>query len=108
MMAWDDVALDLFGVAGDSSGSIQVIADTARWWSPPAPTTSATWAPSASSCPESRSSETLTSGEIGVLSLLSNNAAFRTNVGFINLGDAAGPGAVTVYNASGRCSAPGT
>ncbi len=101
MMAWDDVASDLFGVAGDSAGSIQVIADT------PVVVTARTYnvgdvGTFGQFLPGVDMRETMTSGEMGVLSLLSNTDRFRTNVGFINLGDEPVQVRTTVYNASGQ------
>ena len=86
LVSWDDVAVDLFGMGGESSGSIQVDADgpvlvTARTYNEGAAGTFGQFLPGVAI------RQTMTSGQTGVLSQLANNAAFRTNVGFINLGD---------------------
>lgn len=100
LMAWDDVAVDLFGVSGESSGSIQVDADgpvlvTARTFNVSDMGTFGQFLPGVAP------GETMTSGQTGLLSQLSNTAAFRTNVGFINLGDQQVQVRVTVYDGSG-------
>jgi hypothetical protein len=43
----------------------------------------------------------LTSGQTGILPQLKKNAAFRTNVGFVNLGDASVTVAFTIHDATG-------
>jgi hypothetical protein len=99
LVAWDDVAVDLFG-ADDSSGSIRV--DTDR----PVVVTARTYNQSPGGTfgqflPGVLQGDTLTSGQVGVLSQLANNAQFRTNIGFINLGDEACRVEVTLYDSLG-------
>jgi hypothetical protein len=100
LVAWDDVAIDLFG-ADDSSGSIRVDADrpvvvTARTYNQSTGGTFGQFLPGV------LQGDTLTSGEVGVLSQLANNDQFRTNIGFINLGDEACRVQVTLYDALGN------
>jgi hypothetical protein len=100
MMAWDDVAVDLFGTPGESSGSIKVDADgpvlvTARTFNIGDAGTFGQFLPGVPA------GDSMTSGQTGLLSQLSNNSAFRTNVGFINLGEQQVQVRVTVYDGSG-------
>jgi hypothetical protein len=99
LVAWDDVAVDLFG-ADDSSGSIRVDADrpvvvTARTYNQSPGGTFGQFLPGV------LQGETLTSGRVGVLSQLANNEQFRTNIGFINLGEEACRVEVTLYDSMG-------
>jgi hypothetical protein len=82
--AWDNVLEDLFDLSSDSKGALKVESDrplvvTARTYNL---TDSGTFG---QFLPGVTSSETLGTGQIGVISQLSNNSAFRTNIGFINL-----------------------
>jgi len=99
LAAWDDVAVDLFGVAGESSGSIRVDADG------PLEVTARTYHAGdegtvGQTFPGVPIGEAMTSGQLGLLPLISNTAAFRTNVGFINLGSEQARVRVTLYDAS--------
>lgn len=99
LAAWDDVAVDLFGVAGESSGAIRVDADgplevTARTYSVgDAGTVGQTF-------PGVPLGDAMTSGQLGLLPLICNTTALRTNVGFINLGGDQARVRVTLYDAS--------
>jgi hypothetical protein len=100
MAAWDDVVEEAFGITDPVSGSIRVdsntpVVVTARTFNQAAQGTFGQFLPGA------RMGDSMGSGETGVLSQLTNNAAFRTNVGFINLGDSQVQVRVTVYDASG-------
>jgi len=106
LRAWDDVVVDLFGITEQVSGSISVDSDypvvvTARTFNQGDAGTFGQFLPGVSMY------QTMGHEEMGVLSQLTNNDAFRTNVGFINLGldDAKADGDVqiriTVYDGSG-------
>jgi hypothetical protein len=101
LRAWDDVALELFGIADDSAGSVQVTADapvvvTARTYNMGDVGTFGQFLPGV------EMNETMTSGQTGVLSNLSNTDRFRTNIGFINLGEAQVQVRITLYDATGQ------
>jgi len=98
--AWDDVVVDLFGITEEVAGSISVESDypvvvTARTFNQGASGTFGQFLPGISM------DQTMTSGQMGVLSQLSNNSAYRTNVGFINLGDEQVQVRMSVYDGSG-------
>ena len=100
MAAWDDVAVDLFD-AEDSSGAIRVDADrtmvvTARTYNLSGDGTFGQFLPGVTE------SQTLVSGQTGLLSQLANNDQFRTNIGFVNLSDHACRVRITLYDAGGN------
>lgn len=100
LRTWDDVVADLFGVAGDSSGAIQVRADepvlvAARTFNASAEGTFGQFMPAI------EAADAMTFGQIGRLSLLSGTADFRTNVGLLNLGDDPVRVRITLHDASG-------
>jgi hypothetical protein len=100
LRAWDDVVAELFGVAGESSGAIRVEADepvlvNARTCNASAEGTFGQFMPGV------EVGDAMTSGQLGRLSLLSNTAAFRTNVGFLNLGGDPAGVRITLHDASG-------
>jgi hypothetical protein len=84
LVAWDNVLEDLFDLADDSSGALKVESDrelvvTARTYNLTDEGTFGQFLPGVTS------SEALGRGRIGVLSQLTKNSSFRTNIGFINL-----------------------
>jgi hypothetical protein len=100
LVAWDDVVLDLFG-ADDSSGAIRVDADgqmlvTARTYNLSGDGSFGQFLPGVAE------DQTLVSGQTGILSQLANNAQFRTNIGFVNLGNHACRVRITLYDAAGN------
>jgi hypothetical protein len=100
MAAWDDVTVDLFD-AEDSSGAIRVDADgtmavTARTYNLSDDGTFGQFLPGVAE------SQTLVSGQTGLLSQLANNDQFRTNIGFVNLSDHACHVRITLHDAAGN------
>jgi hypothetical protein len=84
LATWDDAAVNLFGVNGNSSGSVLVnstrpLVVTARTY------TTGDDGSYGSFLPGVTATDGLSSGEIGVLSQLTGNSVFRTNVGLVNL-----------------------
>jgi len=100
LVAWDDVAVTLFGVSADSNGAIKV--DSSQ----PLLVTARTYNVSASGTygqflPGVDDSDALATGQSGVITQLAKNANFRTNIGFVNLGDSSCQVRVTLRSASG-------
>lgn len=100
LVAWDDVAVTLFGVSADSSGAIKV--DSGQ----PLIVTARTYNVSASGTygqflPGVEESDALASGQTGVISQLAKNADFRTNIGFVNLGSSSCQVRVTLRSTAG-------
>jgi hypothetical protein len=100
LRVWQDVVEQLFGLTGSTSGSLQVDADrpvivTARTFNQGDAGTFGQFLPGATPA------EMLSAGQHGILSQLSNSAAFRTNVGFVNPGDAGVGVSVQLYDAAG-------
>ena len=100
LLAWDDVAVTLFGVGADSSGAIKI--DTSQ----PLVVTARTYNASASGTygqflPGVDESDGLSYGQSGVISQLAKNTDFRTNIGFVNLGDASCQARVTLRSSAG-------
>jgi hypothetical protein len=100
LAAWDDVVVDLFSVAGESSGAVRVRADepvlvSARTFNASADGTFGQFMPGV------EAEDAMASGQIGRLSLLSNTAAFRSNVGFLNLGGEPARVRITLHDAGG-------
>jgi hypothetical protein len=84
LVAWDNVLEDLFDLSGDSSGALKVESDrelvvTARTYNLTDQGTFGQFLPGVIS------SEALGRGRIGVLTQLTKNSSFRTNIGFVNL-----------------------
>jgi subtilisin-like proprotein convertase family protein len=101
LMAWDDVAVSLFGVTSNSSGAIliestQRLIVTARTFNVGAAGTFGQFLPGVDE------SEALLSGQTGVISQLTKNADFRTNIGFVNLGPAACVARITLRDTAGN------
>ena len=100
LMAWDDVAVTLFGVSADSSGAIKI--ESSR----PLIVTARTYNASASGTygqflPGVEESDALATGQTGAISQLAKNADFRTNIGFVNFGSASCQVRVTLRNTAG-------
>ena len=100
LLAWDDVAVTLFGVSADSSGAIKI--DSSQ----PLVVTARTYNASASGTygqflPGVDESDALAYGQSGVISQLAKNADFRTNIGFVNLGEASCQVRVTLRSSAG-------
>ena len=84
LVAWDNVLEDLFDLSGDSSGALKVESDrelivTARTYNLTDEGTFGQFLPGVTS------TEAMGTGRFGVISQLTKNASFRTNIGFINL-----------------------
>lgn len=100
LVAWDDVAVSLFGVSADSSGAIKVgssqpLIVTARTYNASADGTYGQFLPGVDE------TEALAIDGLGVISQLAKNADFRSNIGFVNLGEADCRVRVTLRNSSG-------
>lgn len=84
LVGWDNVLEDLFRLSGDSSGALKVESNrqlvvTARTYNLTGEGTFGQFLPAVTS------SEAIGTGQIGVISQLTKNPSFRTNIGFINL-----------------------
>jgi hypothetical protein len=96
--AWDDVVEDLFGLAdGDTSGAVKIESDrplvvTARTFNQLSEGTVGQFYPGISE------SQTLTQGQTGVISQLTKNGDYRTNIGFVNLADTSCDVTLTLYS----------
>ncbi len=98
---WDDVATSLFNVTGASSGSVEV--QSTR----PVIVTSRTFNQSTNGTigqffPGANDSNKLSDGEVGVLPQLKKTPAFRTNIGFVNLGASQATVKTQLYSADGK------
>lgn len=100
---WRDILTSLFGQADTAalSGSLAVYSDhpvaiTARTYNQTAAGTLG------QSYPALTSTDGLTSGQTGVLAGIKRNAAFRTNIGAINLGSARCTVRITLVASSGQ------
>lgn len=99
-MAWDNVAAELFGLDGESSGLVEVLADT------PVLAAARTFndAPSGTFgqlLPGVGADDGLALGETAVLAPLVDNADFRTNAGIVNTGDTTAVASLQVVGADG-------
>lgn len=100
LRAWEDVAVDLFGVAGDSSGAVVVsstrpLVVNARTYNVGASGTFGQFLPGVGEA------SALRAGDLGAISMLSKNSNFRTNIGFVNLGTASCTVRVTLRDPNG-------
>jgi len=102
MAEWRDILISVFGLPVDanSSGTLHVASDQ------PLSLASRTYNQTltgtlGSSYPPLIQTDGLTSGQMGVVSDLKKNAAFRTNLGVINLGAAECTVRATLFSASG-------
>ncbi len=101
LLAWDDVVPDLFGVDGEASGSILMDADgplviMARTYNQVAAGTVGQFFPGIPV------GDGLAPGELGIISQLSQNDQFRTNVGYLNVGSDTCVFDTTLYDVSGN------
>jgi hypothetical protein len=97
---WPDVVLQLFGVSGDSAGSVEVASDvpvmvTDRTFSETSDGTYGQYLPGA------RGIEALAAGQTGVLPQIKKTDEFRTNVGFVNLGESSCTVRIRLFNEDG-------
>lgn len=86
ILEWVDVATSLFGVGGSTSGSIEVQSNrpvivTARTYNEGADGTFGQFLPGADDGTK------LSHGQAGILPQVKKTSAFRTNIGFVNLGE---------------------
>jgi hypothetical protein len=100
LKTWDDAAVNLFGIQGNSSGSVfvdstQPLVVTSRTYDEGVDGTFGSFLPGVTV------DEDLGYGEVGVLSQLCGNDDFRTNVGLVNLVSAVCWVRVQVYAADG-------
>ena len=100
LQAWEDVAVDLFGVTGDSSGAVVItsaraLVVNARTYNVGASGTFGQFLPGVDEA------SALRPGDVGVISMLTKNASFRTNIGFANLGTASCDVRVTLRDPNG-------
>lgn len=100
---WADVLVSLFGFASDEQhkGAVHVATDTpvvlaARTFNDTSGGTFGQYLPGVSGA------ACLTSGQVGMLPMLVKSTAFRSNVGVLNLGDAAVKVSITLFNSSGE------
>jgi len=87
LRSWNNVVPDLFGVNDETTGAVKIESDrplvvTARTFNQLDEGTLGQYYPGV------EAAMTLTQGETGVISQLSKNSSFRTNIGFVNLSDA--------------------
>lgn len=100
LRAWDDVAVDLFGVTGNSSGAIKLSSNqplvvVARTYNLGPLGTYGQFLPGVTAA------DGLDFGNTGVISQLVKSNAFRTNIGFVNLGSSSCQVRVTLHAAGG-------
>ncbi len=97
---WDDAAVSLFGITNKSSGSVLInstrpLVVTARTYNVGEDGSFGSFMPGVTAA------DGLSRGELGVLSQLTGNNDFRTNVGVVNLSNKSCQVRVRVVNASG-------
>jgi hypothetical protein len=97
---WDDAAASLFGITNKSSGSVLVnstrpLIVTARTYNVGDDGSFGSFMPGVTV------TDAVSQGELGVLSQLTGNNDFRTNVGLVNLSNKSCQARVRVVNASG-------
>jgi len=97
---WDDAAVSLFGITNKSSGSVLInstrpLVVTARTYNVGEDGSFGSFMPGVTTA------DGLSRGELGILSQLTGNNDFRTNVGLVNLSDKSCQVRVRVLNASG-------
>ena len=100
LLAWDDVLGELFGITEPTSGAIQVDGDgplvvTARTYNLSDDGTLGQFFAGIDL------DQVITMGDQGMLSPLASNQQFRTNVGYLNLGDRACRIVLTLHDDSG-------
>ena len=97
---WPDILVGLFGQSGSPKGSVQVVSDQplylmARTFNQAPSGTYGQYYPAVCG------GQALAAGQVGVLPMLKKSAAFRTNIGILNVGDAAVTALVKLFNAAG-------
>lgn len=100
IVEWVDVATSLFGVGGTSSGSIEVqstrpVIVTARTYNEGADGTFGQFLPGADD------GNNLDYGERGILPQVKKTGNFRTNIGFVNLGQSSVTVRTNLYSSNG-------
>jgi len=100
IVGWDDVVGTLFGVAGISGGAVEVCSPVqvvvqARTYNDASSGTFGQYLPGVGE------REALAHGDVGLLGQLRKSDDFRTNVGFVNLDDAACGVRVTLRSSDG-------
>ncbi len=100
LVTYDDVVSQLFAVAGRTSGAVEVASDrplvvTARTYNLLPDGTVGQFLPGVTS------TQTISTGDTGLLSQLVGNAAYRSNIGFVNFLDAPCTMRVQLYGAGG-------
>lgn len=107
---WPDILAGLFGQSGSPKGSVQVASDqplylVARTFNQAATGTYGQYYPAVTGAQAlgtaAAGTHALAAGQVGVLPMLKKNAAFRTNVGILNVGDAAVTALVKLFSAAG-------
>jgi len=97
---WDDAAVSLFGVTAKSSGSVLInstkpLVVTARTYNVGEDGSFGSFMPGVTAA------DGVSTGELGILSQLTGNDDFRTNVGLVNLSNKTCEARVRVISASG-------
>jgi hypothetical protein len=100
LVVWDDVVADLFGIEDEISGSIELDADgplvvSARTYNIRDEGTVGQYFPGF------EAEDGLIIGQLGIVSQLVQNQAYRTNLGYLNLGDDFCRVETTLYDPSG-------
>ena len=100
LVAWDDVLQELFEISEPASGSIRVAGDgplvvTARTYNASDTGTLGQYLPGVAI------DQVITADDRGFISQLANNQQFRTNIGFLNLGDRVCRISTTLFDVEG-------
>ncbi|MCD4748475.1 MAG: S8 family serine peptidase [Thermoanaerobaculales bacterium] len=100
IVEWLDVATSLFGVGGDSAGSIEVLSTspvivTARTYNEGADGTFGQFLPGVDD------GNKMEDGQIGILPQVKKTPDFRTNIGFVNLGQSSVTVRTKLYSSNG-------
>jgi hypothetical protein len=100
LKSWEDVAVDLFGLAGSPSGSVRVDSDipvvvTGRTFNATDKGTYGQYYPGVVPA------DAIHKGQVGIISMLTKSSAFRSNIGFINLSDHDCRVRITLHDAAG-------
>jgi PKD repeat protein len=97
---WQDAVASLFGVTSDTQGPVVAVSDA------PVTIQVHSYTPFATgtmgqSYPAATAADAIAAGQTGLLTQLAGTAAFRTNIGFLNLADVAAGVSVQLYNGDG-------
>ncbi|RLE22906.1 MAG: hypothetical protein DRJ65_12950 [Acidobacteria bacterium] len=100
IVEWVDVATSLFGVGSSSSGSVEVqstrpVIVTARTYNEGADGTFGQYLPGVDD------GNDLAHGEMGILAQVKKTSSFRTNIGFVNLGQSSVTVRTKMYSNTG-------